>query len=256
MKISESKLLIVSEAMEKLIQWASKTLRRLTRESSSLVTWLRSCHSCRPNPFPFRFPQEPTTVKRYVNHWKQFIFYVLHTSLLDEPIHERMYRIRFTEDQLLIIRELLDILDEYDHENEDGQQFEEEDDDIDGEDEDFHEYDPDEEGEDDEIIEESNVREFFINDEIDVDEEYSLFLTQVAEKIMQLSIAFITQHFPSGDNLHSPLVHFADIMGISNRYVRFNESYNYTSYVAGLTWICQFLIMEYALPSREYTTLG
>ena len=208
MKISESKLLIVSEAMERLVQWASKTLKRLMRECSSSLTWLRSCHSFRPNPFPFRFPQEPTTVKRYVNHWKQFIFYVLRTSLLDEPIRERMYGIRFTEDQTAIIRQLLEILDAYD-ENEDGYQFGEDDDDIDEEDEDFHRYDPDEDDEEDEIFEESNVREVFVDDEIDVDEEYSSFLTRVAEKIMQLSIAFITQHFPSGDNLHSPLVHFA-----------------------------------------------
>ena len=94
------------------------------------------------------------------------------------------------------------------------------------------------------------------DDDDDIDSEYSLFLTRVAEKIMQLSIAFITEYFPSGDNLHSPLVHFADIMGISNRYVRFNEAYNYTSYIARLMWMCRFLIMEYALPSQEYTTLG
>src|SRR5947207_5798945 len=221
------------------------------RECSTFLTWLRSCHSFRPNAFPFRFPQEPTTVKRYVNHWKQFIFYVLRMSLLDESIRERMYGIRFTEDQIMIIRQLLKMLDEYD-ENEDGQQFGEDDDDIDEEDEDFHRYDPDEDDEE----EEDEIIEVVVDDEIDVDEEYSLFLTLMAEKIMQLSIAFITQHFPSGDDLHSPLVHFADIMGISNRYIRFNEAYNYNSYIAGLTWMCRFLVMEYALPSREYMTLG
>ena len=57
---------------------------------------------------------------------------------------------------------------------------------------------------------------------------------------MQLSIAFITQYFPSGDDLHSPLTHFADVMGISNRSARFNEAYNYTSYVAGLMWMFDF----------------
>src|SRR5438046_5349950 len=56
--------------------------------------------------------------------------------------------------------------------------------------------------------------------------------------------------------LHSPLVHFADILGISNRFGRFNEAYNYTSYIAGLMWMTRLLMMEYALPSREYTTLG
>ena len=44
--------------------------------------------------------------------------------------------------------------------------------------------------------------------------------------------------------------------GISNRFVRFNEPYNYTSYVAGLMWMSRLLMMEYALPSREYATLN
>src|SRR5436190_727328 len=73
---------------------------------------------------------------------------------------------------------------------------------------------------------------------------------------MELSIAFIVQYFPSVDDLYSPLTHFTDIMGISNRLGRFNEPYNYTSCVAGLIWMCRLLTMEYALPSREYITLG
>ena len=91
------------------------------------------------------------------------------------------------------------------------------------------------------------------DDDDNTDDE---FLTRVAEKLMQLSIAFITQYFPGGDDLRSPLTHFADVMGISNKLRHFQEPYNYTSYVAALLWMCRLLVMEYALPSRAYTTLG
>ena len=105
---------------------------------------------------------------------------------------------------------------------------EKEDDDSEDEEEDFnfHRYDPDEDDDEEEEEDEDN--------EMIVDEDGSLLLTQVAEKLMQLSVAFITQHFPKGDDLHSPLNRFADVMGISNRTGRLNEPYNYTSYVAGL----------------------
>jgi hypothetical protein len=226
---------------------------------------LRSPHSFRPNAFPFRFPQEPTTVKRYVNHWKQFIFYSLRTTLLDESTRDRIYGIHFTPNQLAIIQQLLEMLNEYEDEKNGHHRSGESDDDIDEEEnEDFHQYDLDDEDEadenDNEILQEVNVREIFAHDDEDedddIDPEYSSFLTRAAEKILQLSIAFITEHFRFGDNLHSPLVHFADVMGISNKTGQWNEAYNYTSYVAGLTWMYRFLVMEYALPNREYPTLG
>jgi hypothetical protein len=118
-------------------------------------------------------------------------------------------------------------------------------------------YNPELYDEEDEDIDYSiNLEIDFITDAIEFTEEYSLLSTRVAEKLMQLSIAFITQYFPTGDNLRSPLIHFADIMDISNKFGRFNEPYNYTTYIAGLIWMVRLLIMEYALPSREYSTLG
>src|SRR5579864_6971541 len=97
MKIGEAKLRIVSDAMDRLVRWALSTLTRLTRSSNNLLLWIKSCRREDPNRRPFRLPQEPTTVKRYVNHWKQFLFYVLRTSLLDESIREKTYGIYFTE---------------------------------------------------------------------------------------------------------------------------------------------------------------
>lgn len=263
MRISEVKLRIVSEAMERLVQWTLNTLKRLTRDSSTLLTWLKSCHSDRPDPLPFRLPQEPTTFKRYVNHWKQLIFYILRTFLLDESTRDRIYGIHFTEDQIMILEQLLELLDTHIENGGDQCQLkgrdnvdEEDDEKEDDGDGDFHQYDPDRDDVGDEDIDEFELTDDPIDDVADVDEEYSSFLTRMAEKLMQLSIAFITQHFSAGDNLHSPLTHFADIMGISNRTGRFNEAYIYTSYIAGLLWMCRFLIMEYALSSREYTTLN
>src|SRR5579859_6589118 len=78
-------------------------------------------------------------------------------------------------------------------------------------------------------------------DDAELNADYSLFLTRLAEKLMQLSIAFITQYFPEGDDLYSPLVHFVDVIG--NASGRFNQAYHYTSYVAGLMWVSQLLVM-------------
>src|SRR5271169_1102296 len=174
MKISDTKLRTVSDAMDKLMQWALSTLTRLTRRSKTLLKWLRSCRSDDPNRRPFR----------------------------SSGTH------------------------------------------------DHHQYDSDDSDDEDEEEENEDPYSEF-NSEIDQvdddDEEYSLFLTRVAENVMQLSIAFITQYFPSGDDLHSPLVHFADIMGICNRLSRFNEAYNYTTHVASLMWMVRLLTLEYAL---------
>lgn len=88
-------------------------------------------------PPPFHLLQESTTVKRYVNHWKHF-FYVLRTSSLDRFVRDKTYGIRLTEDRLVILREQLNTLDEYDdEEDEDEHQFKQENDDIEKEDEDF-----------------------------------------------------------------------------------------------------------------------
>src|SRR6266496_4757458 len=84
---------------------------------TTLLMWLRSAHSDSPYPQPFHLPQEPTTVKRYVSHWKHLFFYVLRTSMLDRDTRERLYGIQFTDDQLTIIRQLLEMLNRCDEED-------------------------------------------------------------------------------------------------------------------------------------------
>ena len=154
---------------------------------------------------------------------------------------------------------MLDECDErrFDREEHDDDRDIDDDDEEDDDDEDFHLYDPDEDEREYENIAEHDLDEEIVDDTVDdMNEEYSSLLTRVAEKLMELSIAFITQQFPNGDNLHSPLTHFTDVMGISNRHHQFLEPYNYTTYVAGLIWMCRLLIMEFALPGREYATIG
>ena len=41
------------------------------------------------------------------------IFYVLHIFLIDEFIRDRIYDIHFTEDQIIILEQLLEMLDVY-----------------------------------------------------------------------------------------------------------------------------------------------
>ena len=258
MKIDYVKLRIVEAALNRLMEWALKTLKRLTKTSNTLLIWLKSTTSRDPNKRAFRLPQEPTTVKTYVNQWRQFIFYCIRTALLDEATRERVYGIKFTEDQMRIIGELMQMLDmEMDEEHELWSSREDEDED---EDEDIYPYDPDEDDEDDEendddILDEEDNAMLNENREETGEEEEEDSLTVVAEKLMELSIAFITQHFPEGDDLHSSLVHFANVLGISNRFGRFAEPYNYTSYLAALMWMSRLFVMEYALPGRKYITL-
>ena len=149
MKISEAKLRVVSDAVDKLVQWALTTLTRLGRSSNVLLLWIKSCGSDDPNRRPFRLPQEPTVVKRYVNLWKQFLFYVLRTSLLEKSTRDRVYGIHFTENQLMIIRQLLEMLNEYDEDKDEYQSDEEDDDYEDEDDDDFRQCEPDEDDEED-----------------------------------------------------------------------------------------------------------
>ena len=109
------------------------------------------------------------------------IFYILRTFLLDQSTRDRIYGIRFTEDQTAIIQQLLELLNEHD-ENKDQYQPDKEDD-VEEEDEDFHRYDPDEDDEQVEIVDELNLEDDSIDDIADFDEEYSSLLTQTAEKL-------------------------------------------------------------------------
>src|SRR5208282_4491320 len=118
------------------------------------LLWLKSCSSDDPNRRPFRLPQEPTTIKRYANLWKQFLFYALSTSLLNEVTRDQVYGIRFTDNQLTILQQLWGMLNAYDDQGQDKYQLNDEEDEED--DDDFHLYDPDEDNEEEEEEEITN----------------------------------------------------------------------------------------------------
>lgn len=51
-------------------------------------------------------------------------------------------------------------------------------------------------------------------------------------------------------------MHFSAVLGIKQRDKIFQPSYNYTTHLAALIWMSRLIMLEYALPKREYTTLG
>lgn len=51
------------------------------------------------------------------------------------------------------------------------------------------------------------------------------------------------------------MMHFSAVLGI-NKHGEFKESYCYTTHLAALIWMSRLVMLEYALPKREYQTLG
>jgi hypothetical protein len=51
------------------------------------------------------------------------------------------------------------------------------------------------------------------------------------------------------------MMHFSAVLGI-NKNGEFKESYCYTTHLAALIWMSRLVMLEFALPKREYQTLG
>ena len=69
------------------------------------------------------------------------------------------------------------------------------------------------------------------DNDIMIDNNYSMCLICVVEKVTELFIAFIIQYFLEGDDLNNRLTHFVDILNISNKCGKFQKPYNYTLYI-------------------------
>ena len=89
-----------------------------------------------------------------------------------------------------------------------------------------------------------------------VDSDDDRQIDPLAEKLFRLCIEFLTQRFHRGDDPHSPILHFSAVLGLDVKNNGFYTAGNYTPKLAGLLWIGRFLLLEYALPKRGYTTLG
>jgi len=267
MRITEHKLQIVSDAIDKMSEWALSTLNRLSTNRSMLI-WLRSTSAETPSTYAYKLPQEPATVKNYINHWKQLMYYVLRTALLDEATREEVYGIKFEGNQLVIIAEILKLLEEFpempqkDGED-DNNDFDDDEDleiyDYNSDEDENEDYDDDDGGDQniDENMDENEDANGIGDDDEILNGEYSKRLTILAEKFMELSIVFIKQEFEyDGRSHNSPLCHFADVLGISNLTGRFKEAYNYTSHIAAMMWMIRLWVLEYVAPSRNYITLN
>ena len=51
------------------------------------------------------------------------------------------------------------------------------------------------------------------------------------------------------------IVHFSSVLRIHPHELAFRTAYDYTPYLSALIWIGRLIVLEYALPLREYSTL-
>jgi hypothetical protein len=78
----------------------------------------------------------------------------------------------------------------------------------------------------------------------------------LAEKLFLFRVKVLTQRFQQDEGARSPLLHFSAVLGIDVKNGRFQEPGNYTPMLAGLIWVGRLLLLEYALPKREYKSLN
>ena len=249
--IDEGKLKFLGRCFDQLIYWGRETLESTAPE---ICRWLRTHQVRWPARKPFKMLQEQSTVKRYVGHFKQLIYYTFRTGLLDNETCERMYGIRFTSGQKQLIHEIFTMLSDCKNDSlleEDSDEDESDaDDDIDGVDSDIEDLDDEPVVFEDLVVETSQCHG---PAPLPIESKLSI---RVAEKLLQLCIQFLNQRFPTGYDPHSPMLHFSAVLAIQTEHGRFRDSTTCTSLLAGLIWTSRLPVLEYALPKREYATFG
>ena len=122
--VSRCKLRVLGRAFDKIMTWSLETL-----ESTPWVirSWLRSPQRSESDKRPFKRPLKLTSENRYIGHWKQFLYYVFRTALVDNDRRKLVYGIQFTEEQLTLITEIAGMLHDYDDSGEDDSHNEQED---------------------------------------------------------------------------------------------------------------------------------
>jgi hypothetical protein len=75
------------------------------------------------------------------------------------------------------------------------------------------------------------------------------------EALFQLLAMFWTDVSTNGPVEGKAIVHFSGVLGIHPHELAFRTAYDYTPYLSALIWIGRLVILEYALPLREYGTL-
>lgn len=77
----------------------------------------------------------------------------------------------------------------------------------------------------------------------------------ILEALFQLLAMFWTDISTDGPVEGKAIVHFSGVLGIHPQELAFRTAYDYTPYLSALIWIGRLIVLEYALPLREYGTL-
>jgi hypothetical protein len=93
---------MLAQAFDRIIGWAKESLDSMPL---ALCYWLRSPRCNEPDIRRFKRLQTEGSEARYINYWKQFLYYCFRTGILEEEVRERVYGIRFTDEQLNLIRD-------------------------------------------------------------------------------------------------------------------------------------------------------
>jgi hypothetical protein len=109
MKVDVAKLTYLGTCVDQIVDWGIDTLNST---SLQLRCWIFSVDPHRPSTKPFKQPQELATVKRYKDHFKQFLYYAFRTASLDASTCDRLYGIQFTPEQRQLIQEIRQMLNE------------------------------------------------------------------------------------------------------------------------------------------------
>jgi len=256
--ISVAKLKVVRKAFQRVVHWALWTLEISSWEA---LRWIRGNKKddSECNDRPFGRVQNANTEKRYINDWLEFLTYVFRTGLLKKKDYETKYGIRFTAKQIRLIKEIeamagdhddADIdIGEFPHSVPNGEVVHFEDDNDDGEDGvgAWLGGDGSDEGDDQD---ENVVSDDFPGTNI----APALPIDPLAEKLFELCICFLTQDIDS-NAYESPLCHFTAVQGIIVENGTFRKPLNYTTHLSGILWVSRLLMLEYALPRREYKTI-
>src|SRR5437762_79331 len=199
-----------------------------------------------PDRRPFGRTQESKSETRYVGYWKQMLYYCFRTCLLEPELRQRVYGIQFTNEQERLIIEITALLQAYNDGNDEDSDWESEEySDLDDEDEDEESENEDESGR-------TQRRRIPPAQRSALNQRHD---DTLSEKLFHLCVTFLTQRFEQGDGRQTPLMHFSSVLGIDLKSSKFRKPRIYTPILAGLIWVGRLLLLEYALPNREFRSL-
>lgn len=227
--VTQAELLVLNRAFDRIVDWCLDTLNSTLW---GIRCWLQSPKRNEPNRCPFTRPQNKYTMTRYVEYWKQFIYYCFRTMCLEPDRPRILYGIEFTAQQSQLIQEIVASLYQFNNvgEGHDGSDV-----DIDNSNDDF------------DADSDANLNDE--NDDDNNDDDRSGLRTRsepsgrvanenpidaIAEKLFKLCIEFLTHRFQQGEAPHSPFLHFSAVLGIDRVHKKFRTASNYTPILAAL----------------------